>query len=68
MAIKLEVWEQMVRAGIRRQKDLADRSGISEGNISHLVKGRAKAIKFQTLESLCSALDCEPGDLIKLEK
>jgi len=68
MAVKLMVWEQMVRAGMRRQKELAQKTGISEGNISNLMKGNTKAIQFRTLESLCDALDCGPGDLIKIEK
>ena len=68
MEIKLTVWDRMVRTGIRRQKELAERTGISQSNISNLVNGKAKAIQFDTLASLCAALDCEPGDLLKLEK
>ena len=68
MAIKVELWERMVQAGIRRQTELANRAGISQGNISNLATGKAKAIQFRTLESLCRALDCEPGDLLKLDE
>lgn len=67
MAIKLKVWDQMVKAGIRKQKQLAQMTGISEGNISNLINGSPKAIQFDTLATLCQALKCQPGDLISYE-
>ena len=43
--------------------ELSDRVGISIQNLSVLKTGKAKAIRFSTLEKLCEALDCTPGDL-----
>lgn len=44
--------------------DLAKAVGITEQNLSILKTGKAKAIRFSTLEALCKALDCQPGDLL----
>ena len=44
--------------------DLAEKVGISAANLSILKNGKAKAVRFSTLEGLCKALDCQPGDLI----
>jgi putative transcriptional regulator len=48
--------------------ELSDRVGISIQNLSVLKTGKAKAIRFSTLEKLCEALDCTPGDLIEYRK
>lgn len=45
--------------------ELSEKVGISMANISILKNGKAKAIRFSTLEALCEVLDCQPGDLIK---
>jgi putative transcriptional regulator len=45
--------------------ELAQRVGITAANLSILKTGKAKAIRFSTLESLCQALDCQPGDLLE---
>lgn len=45
--------------------ELADRVGITLANLSILKTGKARAIRFSTLESLCRELDCQPGDLIE---
>lgn len=45
--------------------ELADRVGITPANISVLKNGRAKAIRFSTLEALCEALGCQPSDLLE---
>ena len=45
--------------------ELAQRVGITAANLSILKTGKAKAIRFSTLESLCAALDCQPGDLLE---
>jgi len=45
--------------------DLADRIGITPSNLSILKNDKAKAIRFATLEALCKALDCQPGDLLE---
>jgi putative transcriptional regulator len=48
--------------------ELADRVGITIANLSILKTGKAKAMRFSTLEAICLALDCQPGDLLKFEK
>jgi putative transcriptional regulator len=45
--------------------DLADRVGITIANISVLKNGKAKAVRFSTLEAICQALDCQPGDILE---
>ena len=50
-----------------KSKDLADAIGISEQNLSILKNSKAKAIRFSTLEALCKALDCRPGDILNVE-
>jgi Predicted transcriptional regulator len=45
--------------------ELAERVGITAANLSILKTGKAKAIRFSTLESLCAALDCQPADLLE---
>lgn len=45
--------------------ELADRVGITIANMSILKNGKAKAIKVSTLARLCSALDCQPGDILE---
>jgi putative transcriptional regulator len=47
--------------------ELADRVGITPANLAVLKNGRAKAVRFTTLEALCQALDCQPGDLLRWE-
>lgn len=44
---------------------LADLVGITPANLAVLKNGRAKAVRFTTLEGLCEALDCQPGDLLR---
>ena len=45
--------------------ELADKVGITIANMSILKTGKAKAIRFSTLEAICRALDCQPGDLLE---
>jgi putative transcriptional regulator len=45
--------------------ELAQKIGISAANLSILKTGKAKAIRFTTLEAICGALDCQPGDLLE---
>jgi putative transcriptional regulator len=49
-------------------QDLADRVGITVQNLSILKTGKSKAIRFSTLESICEALDCQPGDILEFKK
>ena len=44
-------------------KELSERVGITEANLSILKNNKAKAIRFSTLEALCEVLECQPGDL-----
>lgn len=46
---------------------LAAQIGITPANLAVLKNGRAKAVRFTTLEALCEALDCQPGDLLRWE-
>ena len=45
--------------------ELADRVGITPANLSILKNNKAKAVRFSTLEALCRALDCQPGDILE---
>lgn len=45
--------------------ELSEKVGITMANISVLKTGKAKAIRFSTLESICTVLDCQPGDIMK---
>lgn len=45
--------------------ELADRVGITPANLAVLKNGRARAVRFSTLDALCAALDCQPGDLLR---
>ncbi|MBR5307452.1 MAG: helix-turn-helix transcriptional regulator [Clostridia bacterium] len=47
--------------------ELADRVGITMANLSILKTGKAKAIRFSTLEAICRELDCNPGDILEYE-
>lgn len=47
--------------------ELADRVGMTLANLSILKTGKARAIRFSTLEAICEALSCQPGDLLRSE-
>jgi putative transcriptional regulator len=47
--------------------ELADRVGMTLANLSILKTGKARAIRFSTLDAICKALACQPGDLLKCE-
>lgn len=48
--------------------ELAQKIGLSEQNLSILKTGRAKAIRFSTLEAICQALKCQPGDILVFQE
>jgi len=48
--------------------ELSEKVDLTLSNLSILKTGKAKAIRFSTLESLCKALDCQPGDLLEFQK
>jgi len=64
MAIKVNLDMMLLR---RRMSltDLSSAVGITLANLSILKTGKAKAIRFSTLDALCRALDCQPGDLLE---
>jgi len=47
--------------------ELAEKVGITPANLSILKTGKAKAIRFSTLEAICNALDCQPGDILEYQ-
>ena len=48
--------------------ELAARVGISNVNLSNLKTGKVKAVRFSTLEAICEALDCQPGDILEFQR
>lgn len=50
-----------------KSNELAEKIGITTANLSILKTGKAKAIRFSTLEAICQALDCQPGDILEFE-
>lgn len=48
-----------------RSRELAERIGITEQNLSLLKSGKVKGIRFDTLAAICAALDCQPGDILE---
>ena len=66
MAIIIELDVMLAR---RKMKllDLAEHVGITIQNLSILKNGKAKAIRLETMEAICKALDCQPGDLLRFE-
>ena len=51
-----------------RSKELAATLAVTEANLSILKTGKAKAIRFTTLEAICKALDCQPGDILEFKE
>lgn len=48
-----------------RSKELAERVGITEQNISLLKSGKVRGVRFETLEKICEVLNCQPGELLE---
>jgi putative transcriptional regulator len=67
MLIDVKLKEVRKNKGLT-QMDLAVKMGMSLFTIQQIENNRAKSITFNTLSKICSVLDCEPGDLLKLEK
>ena len=59
--------DDMLHARRMTQTELAARIGITLANLSILKTGKAKAIRLSTLEAICTALDCQPGDLLTFD-
>ena len=51
-----------------RSKELAERIGITEANLSLLKSGKVKGVRFETLERICDVLNCQPGDLLEYRR
>ena len=64
IAIKLDV---ILATRKMKSKDLAQMIGITEQNLSLLKQGKVKGIRLATLEAICVALDCQPGDLLHFQ-
>ena len=63
MAIVVKL-DDLLHAKRMTLTDLSDRIGITLANLSILKTGKAKAIRFSTLEAICQVLECQPGDLL----
>lgn len=66
MPIVVDFEKQRARKGLTVAQ-LADLMGITQANLFVLKNNRAKAIRFSTLEAICAALDCQPGDILRYE-
>ena len=66
MAIVVKL-DDLLHAKRMTLTDLSDRIGITLANLSILKTGKAKAMRFSTLEAICTELDCQPGDLLVFE-
>ena len=64
MSIIVNVDVMMARRKMSSQ-ELAEKIGITQANLSILKTGKAKAIRFSTLDAICKALDCQPGDILE---
>jgi len=49
-------------------KDLAEQVGIANVNLSNIKTGKISAIRFSTLDAICDALDCQPGDILEYQR
>ena len=67
MAIEVNLDVMMAKRKVSLN-ELSDRVGLTLANLSILKTGKAKAIRFSTLESLCKALDCQPADILEFSK
>ncbi|MGB0506706.1 MAG: helix-turn-helix domain-containing protein [Pikeienuella sp.] len=50
-----------------RSKELAQKVGITEANLSQLKSGKVKGVRFETLNRICEELECQPGDLLEYQ-
>lgn len=66
MAIIINIDVMLAKRKMQSQ-ELAEKIGITQANLSILKTGKAKALKLSTLEAICKALDCQPGDLIEYQ-
>ena len=64
MSIIVNVDVMMAKRKMSSQ-ELAEKIGITQANLSILKTGKAKAVRFSTLEAICRVLDCQPGDILE---
>ena len=64
MAIKINI-DVMLAKRKMSVTELTEKVGITMANLSILKNGKAKAVRFSTLEAICKALDCQPGDILE---
>ncbi|HXC57581.1 MAG TPA: helix-turn-helix transcriptional regulator [Rhizomicrobium sp.] len=64
MAIVVNLDVMLAKRKIR-SKELAETIGITEANLSLLKSGKVKGVRFETLDKICTALECQPGDLLE---
>lgn len=67
MAISVKLDRVLLDRGMSLT-ELSERVGVTIANLSILKTGKAKAIRFSTLEAICKELDCQPGDILFFEK
>lgn len=66
MAIKVNLDLALAKAKMT-SGELAERIGITQANLSILKTGKAKAVRFSTLEAICRELNCQPGDILEYD-
>ena len=66
MSIQIHLDRLLIKRGMT-QKELAERIGITPANLNIFATGKARAVRFSTLEALCRELNCQPGDLLSNE-
>ncbi|WON93323.1 MULTISPECIES: helix-turn-helix domain-containing protein [Sphingobacterium] len=64
MAIVVNI-DVMLAKRKMQSKELAELIGITQGNLSVLKTGKAKGIRFETLQAICNVLECQPGDILE---
>lgn len=67
MTIRVTIDRMLAERGMS-VGDFADAIGITPANVAVLKNGRAKAVRFATLDAICLVLDCQPGDLLRYEE
>ena len=67
MSIIVNVDVMMAKSKMSSQ-ELAEKIGITQANLSILKTGKAKAVRFSTLEAICKTLDCQPGDILEYKE
>ena len=64
MSIRVDLDVMLARRKMS-MTELSNRVGVTMANLSILKNGKAKAVRFSTLEAICRALDCQPGDILE---